>query len=555
MHCPLWKPHRCITGECVDSPRECQFLYLLDGEEEQIKMNATVCEANEYKCYDGSCRTNPDDCPIFQGCASTSKPIICEDGSCVSKESDCVHQRGSLKDSCANGEQLCYDGLCRTTCPKHNGCPASTPLMCSNGHCVNSIAECVGDSSCLSTENSFRCPDGSCTNDMKKCPSTFREFGNTDVEISVFPKKEANLPIVIGDNKRIIANINIPSDIFSIGEEITNHKIKVRSVPRQEIQDTFCLYDETRVDDVMSVLPYSDLDYNYTLTYEYAVLSTVVSISMVNDTKVTWNNDLLITLLYDFPKENEAIATAKEIIAKEANMTSMMPLDFLQDVCLGKLDLEKREWSCNNNTFKTKNLENFQLTGRIDSPGVYAVIISTRKNMSPLIFEENFLVKNRIALIVVVFVVVGLFGVGGYIFYRIYRYRVKYKRTKELVKKTEEFVDDLSKRSTNVQGQTIEDIEQGIVFTDNPAFKTVYRPEDNSRKMQLEMIHGKYMKRLKALERNQAMLSQNLESVNKEISRIKDFKKEISKDDMVKKEIRLMRGDDQENIYGSINPI
>jgi len=55
------------------------------------------------------------------------------------------------------------DGYCRLNNNTLSyGCPSSKPLMCPNGYCSRTKAECAGEASCTSLSKPFRCADGGC---------------------------------------------------------------------------------------------------------------------------------------------------------------------------------------------------------------------------------------------------------------------------------------------------------------------------------------------------------------------------------------------------------
>ena len=140
------------------------------------------------------------------------QPYKCSDGSCVSSKDECILNSTFL--NCTNNTVLCQDGLCRKECPEFNGCPNEKPLLCSNGHCVTSLAECAGYSSCFSSNSPFRCADGSCAAKLSDCKSILREFGTTNIVLMTYPHLETNVPIVIGELNLQMASLNVPSDTF-----------------------------------------------------------------------------------------------------------------------------------------------------------------------------------------------------------------------------------------------------------------------------------------------------------------------------------------------------
>ena len=213
------------------------------------------------------------------------------------------------------------------------------------------------------------------------------------------------------------------------------------------------------------------------------------------------------------------------------NNQDFMLLDPLEDVCLAKL--EDKEWKCVNISSKTESLDNFQLQGAINTTGVYAVILSLRINTTPLSIEYNFLIENLTVLSIAAAAALFIIGICIYVFIRIYRYRGKYKETRDKFKNVELEMNSMQDSSTEIIGQTIGDTKEGVVFTDNPAFKLVRDEQKTKRTIQLEKMHDNYTKRLKTLERNNEKLKLSLENVKTEYERLNKYKETLVKGDKI----------------------
>eukprot|EP00457_Paulinella_chromatophora_P000014 gb/GEZN01000014.1/.p1 GENE.gb/GEZN01000014.1/~~gb/GEZN01000014.1/.p1 ORF type:complete len:4933 (-),score=561.68 gb/GEZN01000014.1/:135-14933(-) len=147
-----------------------------------------------FKCYDGSCRASPLDCPSPQPCQPDSEdgsprylcpngncidapfsyectvearpcpaesPIKCQDGSCVDMLDHCSPQACSALNpsvgtdlstcsTCLDGWAFCPDSSCRER-PQHcpaPACPPSSPFRCQDGMCAPSLAFCNTRSGC-----------------------------------------------------------------------------------------------------------------------------------------------------------------------------------------------------------------------------------------------------------------------------------------------------------------------------------------------------------------------------------------------------------------------
>ena len=540
ISCPSWLPYKCIDGICKNIPGECllqDIIYYDDEDEENLKeekIYGIICEDDEYLCYDGTCRKNKEDCPLFEGCTLLSKPYKCPDGSCVSSSKECILNSTYLNCSTiAKDTKLCEDGLCRKNCPEFNGCTNDKPLMCSNGHCVASLSECAGYSSCLSSNRPFRCADGNCVEKLSDCKSVLREFGSTNIIILTYPHMETNVPIVLGEFNLQMASLNIPSDTFLSQNKSVESRLFIKSIPKSKFNHTYCQYNKTRYDDILLVYPYSDPQATYKLTYEYTILSTVLNITAENHTlyenkkDIIWNNNVILTILYDFPYKHEGIIE-KQKNKNKSKRYSSMPLDSLTDICLGKLEQSTGLWKCVGLPQEAKSYTNLQLKASINESGIYAVILDPKPNSNKLTIEYNFFLRYFLPISLITVAVVFILGIICYIFSRIYRYRRKYKATKETVNSTNIEFNRMGIRQSNIQGEILADQEDGVIWTQNPTYRKA-KSDESANTRQLEEMRDKFTKKLKALEKNNKTLQQQTQNMKDEIKRLNDYKAEISK--------------------------
>ena len=77
------------------------------------------------------------------------------------------------------------------------------------------------------------------------------------------------------------------------------------------------------------------------------------------------------------------------------------------------------------------------------------------------------------------------------------------------------------------------DIKEGIIYTDNVAFKSQVDNEARKKNTQLEKMFDGYTKKLRLLERNNAILKGQYESVKEEYNKLLDFKDTIKEGDVV----------------------
>ena len=558
--CPSWKPYYCILGYCANYPRECQQMKF--NPETAEKEIDTVCKNNEYVCYDGTCRENYEDCPIYPGCVSSDSSFKCLNGGCAVNKEACEGKNNATLFDCPDNTTLCEDGICRKNCSlvEFNGCPNERPLLCSNGRCVSEKIECVGESACDSTEKPFRCIDGTCGATLADCKIPFREVGATNVLISIYPKMEVVADLVIGPNNILSGTVEIPAG------SITNKKdgsaaetqINFRSVSRNIIVDTNTTYDKTRVDDLMSIYPYADPDSNYSLSYQYTVLSSAIEVTLKDPQTTEISGRVLLTLLFDFPYKHENLEKTSTFEEEEENYEktsryTTLPLSYSKDVCLAKLNVQTRKWECNKLNFNVEAKNNLQLTGEVNEEGIYAVVLELRMNDNKLYINENWFIAH-LKLLTFIFLGILLFiGIAIYIFTRIYRYRQKYKGTKEIYKGFELELSDLQDKSvTGRQGQTYGDVKEGIIYTDNIAFKSQIDSDARRKNTQLEKIFDAYTKKLRLLERNNALLKGQYDSIKNEYNRLNNYKDTLKEGDKVKIEVNIKDPSENQDV-GAIN--
>ena len=156
-------------------------------------------------------------------------------------------------------------------------------------------------------------------------------------------------------------------------------------------------------------------------------------------------------------------------------------------------------------------------------------------------------------LSIIILVLIFLIGLAAYIFSRIYRYRIKYKGTKEIYKGFELELSDLQDKSvTGRQGQTYGDVKEGIIYTDNIAFKSQVDSEARKKNTQLEKIFDAYTKKLRLLERNNALLKGQYDSIKNEYNRLNNYKDSLKEGDQVKLNINIQEPTENQDV-GAIN--
>ena len=415
-YCPSNKPIMCVNGECSSNPMYCQ-------------KSSIPCKKNEIMCYDGSCRKSIEYCPLYKGCSDLNFPFKCNDGSCAESIHLCNDQTTKLIEEKSNrlllttcdNLILCEDGICRETCPIYNGCSNDKPLLCSNGFCVKSIAECAGISNC-GLKNPFRCKDGSCKSSIKDC-NLIKSISSLNEEVLfTSPGVKYNTEFLLSNKNDILGRIYIPENAF-INKTNSNSiemALRLSTIPKSELLGVGVEFSATRKNDIDQIYPFAKYANNTLfLQYEYSILSPVVKVeyaySNLNN-EIIMNKPIAISLAYDFPIYY--------------NNKNTLILDPMVDVCLGKLNLTNNRFNCVNLTSFTMEYSYLELIGNIDDSGIYAVMLSPSVDYSLLKFEHNFLIKNFITVTIAIASFFVILLIIVYIFNKVYAYRSKYIKSK-----------------------------------------------------------------------------------------------------------------------------
>lgn len=675
--CPDNKPIKCVNGECTDNPQYC-FI------------NSVTCKDNEFICYDGSCRKNENDCPIYSGCLDLNYPFKCKDGSCKKSERYCNNYNNNIIDNNADnnnsknsessdetisssedesnntsnvqedqssryvrnrrileetinsqvssqesqninesltdtsdknlndnkqdnnnnkntesnvelssseiqsesssqslenssenkqdnitektyevitketkgfskefidkciGKFLCEDGICRTKCPKYNGCSNNYPMLCSNGMCVKSIYDCAGISNCYG-DKPFKCSNGECKSNINECITVIKLSNNSSpLILFTSPGSTSNTDILLSYNNNILGNLIVPANAFSINKDDEKDKenkdvniikhvdatLHITTIPVSEIQNSVTYYDETRIEDVSVAYPFGDKKNKFNLEYEYSVLSSVVNIEILEGVEnIKINEPLILTLAYNYEvvkrqnllEENNEYSNNDNSNNNDNNninnsiYNKNFILDPLKDVCLGKYNKDNNSFKCIEGVILTEKYHYYKLQSQIKETGAYGVIIYPRPDNSLLKFEPNFIVKNFILILIIFSSLFVLLSIGFYVFLRLYRYRFKYIDKKIETKKLQNKVKEMQNLGSSHAGQTVGDTIDQIIFTDNPAYKVQKVAIKSQRIVELEEYCQKYVKRLNLLEHNNKIIEDKISEIKIEISRLKSY--------------------------------
>ena len=517
-YCPPLKPIKCVDGSCSDNPQDCQI-------------RAHPCDPDtEVMCYDGSCRPDSVGCPFYNGCVTPQNPFKCASGKCVADPKTCndinlfsdngLDELDKIKRlkliKIGENISLCEDGIFRKHCPDFNGCPNEKPFLCSTGICVVSVAGCAGLSKCP-LEKPFRCFNGSCESSLSNCNSLKKYEYEKQSTIFVHIGSDYSIDFLVSKSMEVIGKLYIPINTFYL-DKFINTSIRVKVIAKSQIKKTKITYDQTRRDDIMTIFPYGDKEEKFELEYEYGVLSPAIEINFEsmdhhneNDTssRIVFKNNIIINLAYDFP---ETKRDTKSVLNPD------------KDICLGMLNIVENRFNCVGE-FTTSNFNIRELTGSINISGIYAVILHPASDNTLIEFEENFIIKNFIIIISVTAALLLILGIGFYVFIRIYRYKEKYKTTKESSNLIQQKMMEMQNLGSSHLGQTIGDSIDNIIYTSNPLYKVEKVIEKSARAFEIDALISKYQKRKVQLENNNSTLEKKLEMLKEEIERMQEYKK------------------------------
>jgi hypothetical protein len=536
--CPASAPIRCYSGNCLSTPYEC----LTKRNETEIE---SLCKEGEVTCYDGSCRSKFEDCPLFKGCVNMATPFKCPSGKCAKdsysceksemdlnyeecikkkeegnstengkndleeeeeeKEKDCWHYRHN----CTGEFKLCEDGICRKECPNYNGCPFSKPLLCSNGECVENEDECAGESNCPDIDNPFRCIDGKCVKSLSECSTPLLRLGSSNIMLSSFKNYDINSEIIIGESNTPIGSIHIPTNaLLNITGNSSSYEgqILFNTVPQNELVGTFSKFDNTRKEDVLRVYPFADPDSTYSIDYIYSVLSSVIEIKF-DEKNIKVRQSLLLTLMFDFPTNIKKMEMSNET----ANL--FKELDPFEDVCLAKL--KGMQWECEEGIPEIEKTDKFRLKGAVTSEGIYAVILNPSRNEKKIVIKKYWLITNLKAIAIIGSISAVIILTVAYYLMRQYRFIMKYKENQLLVSNQQKELESMADLNTSVVGQSFEDVAKGVVFTDNPAYKKKADRDASSKRIKEETEYYKVSNTLSRFEKDNKMLKEKIEEAKR----------------------------------------
>ena len=151
--CSSTFPYRCPDGSCRKDSQDCSTL--------------SICPSDlPIKCFDSSCRASINECPSYQSCGENK--VSCPDGTCALSYEEC----NTVVTCTSSNPYLCYDNSCKSQlsdCPEPTKC-SQNEVLCPNGACASSRQSCKIFDACESMYP-IRCETNTCTNDLDKCSS------------------------------------------------------------------------------------------------------------------------------------------------------------------------------------------------------------------------------------------------------------------------------------------------------------------------------------------------------------------------------------------------
>ena len=480
----------CVAqSKCVKSQRDCIGLTRVTGGKKKIRSLLIEeketyfengCPENKVSCYDGTCVSSYEECPILPSCQIGQ--YRCPNGGCNEKLENCINDSEII---CDSNLEKCVDGLCRRNCSKvkYNGCKSSE-YQCSNGLCVKNELECIGLSMCDNYEQPFRCINGKCVSDYNECPIIERLNNIMEFEYTFSSYDKVEFDFGFDENGILKGSLSIPGNAFNLKNNNDLYgKIKIEGVPGNLLRNhNIYPNNNSFIFNISSTIPGSD----GVLSYENSILSPVFNISS-NNIKGDFKIPGLIKIEHNYYINNE------------------LNCDFY---CLAKLegDFETGKWKC-----EERKKTNEQNTFLFNSIGIYAIILYPYRNISPNQNSENFIFKYMIQISLIILIVIILISFSIYIFIRIIRYRGKYKMSLQKISYLQQQKREYELMSTDVFGQTLGDNILGLVYTKNPSF--MLNVEDNDSKS-LEEDVEELQKQCNNVENQNLRLQKRIDEIN-----------------------------------------
>jgi hypothetical protein len=403
-------------------------------------------------CYDGSIISEKEKCPTVPACKMGE--FRCENGGCATELQNCPTANDIV---CGAKEKKCPDGLCHKDCSEvpFDGCDVGL-YQCTNGLCVQDKYDCIGHSMCQELLNPFRCINGECRASPEECGKIERLGTVKPLAYSFNKLNKIQFNFAYDVNRRPVAKIDIPGSGLNLK---TNYsKLYISDIPT-------------------SILQNSDL-YNNSAEFLYNVSNSIEGSEGI----LTFENSVMSPVFKFYNNKTEGnikfdLSGTINIAHNEYDATGL----FYYDYCLAKLNnynLEKdtidygkdKGWEC-----VERQTAEGQTEFQIKEFGVYAVILNPsriRINYFGDTTEKNFFLENVKTILIVFAVIIVLVALIFYIFVRVTRYRQKYHENRTKILLLQQQKQEYENMTTDIFGQTLGDNINGIVYKANPAYTT-----------------------------------------------------------------------------------
>jgi len=468
--CPKNKPYLCYFGTCSESPYECTKIdqqlapaksRLLQATNPDTEIGCT--DENPAKCYDGSCQPSYSMCPIYPGCTHTENPYKCPDGSCKASVFAC-----SDNVVCDAGTKLCVDGICRKNCENtpYNGCPSNRPLKCGDNTCAKTLSDCAGSSYC--NENApFRCSLGECVTDIALCKRTALSHLSEAFTVSVEAAGSKTLEFIV-DNENLVKNgkLTIPSgallsplDSIAAEQTLGATSLRVTPVAYNDVSHLTNPLSEENQALARLIFPLTDGVLGSTSSIRSPIVRLVASGRKDSNE------------YYRFP-------LTLELKADAMNMDFFNPTEHM---CLATVEEAKNEWECASRTVKSYDSETGKIAFTVPRDGVYTVIFNPKSYPTAEIDKcaQSLICNNRWYILAVLSFFCIVVVLGSYVFWRMYRYVLKYRESKKKMDNIIGQYNEVKNITTDTPFQSVGDKLEGIVFRRNPLLKMLNDTEEN----------------------------------------------------------------------------
>ena len=419
--------------------------------EEDGKKSSTSKTEGKF-CYDGSIVGENEKCPTVPACKMGQ--FRCENGGCATELQNCPTADDIV---CGAKEKKCADGLCHKDCSEvaFDGCDVGL-YQCTNGLCVQDKYDCIGHSMCQEVFYPFRCINGECKATPEECGAIERLGSVKKLAYSFNKVNKAQFNFAYDPNRRPAAKIEIPGSGLTFKGNYS--KLYINSIPT-------------------SILQNSDL-YNNSAEFLYNVSNSIEGSEGI----LTFENSVMSNVFKFYNNKSEAdikfgLAGTVNIAHNEYDASGL----YYYDYCLAKLnnyDLEKdtieygkdKGWECTE-----RQTEEGQTEFQIKEFGVYAVILNPsriRINYFGDTTEKNFFLENVKSILIVLAIIIVIIALIFYIFVRVTRYRQKYHENRTKILLLQQQKQEYENMTTDIFGQTLGDNINGIVYKANPAYTT-----------------------------------------------------------------------------------